>query len=187
MTTIKLTYEQIQNQKNKNKYSTGKVYAVRSPNTDQFYIGSTIQPLSKRMVDLRTCYFYFKDNFKYSKLSDINQIFEFGDAYIELLEVFPCNSKEELDRRQGELIRINKINCINKIVPGRSKKEYREDNKQKISDTQKEYRNKKKAEGYLRITNEEDSYDIESYEVGGKYWVYPKNVKKINENIEIYG
>jgi hypothetical protein len=32
-----------------NKYQHGKIYTIRSFQTDKFYIGSTTQPLSKRL------------------------------------------------------------------------------------------------------------------------------------------
>jgi hypothetical protein len=54
------------------------------------------------------------------------KIIKYPDAYIELLEQYPCNSREELNRREGSYIR--KINCVNKNIAGRTKKQYRIDN-----------------------------------------------------------
>ena len=56
---------------------------------------------------------------------------EYDDVYIELLEMCPCNNKMELTRREGELIRANDT-CVNKIIPGRTRKQYREDNAEAI-------------------------------------------------------
>jgi hypothetical protein len=36
-----------------------------------------------------------------------------GNAYYELLEHFPCNSKAELQKREHELIRENNDNVVN--------------------------------------------------------------------------
>ncbi len=70
---------------------------LRSYSTDKIYIGSTIQTLSKKMSEIQN--------------SNMNVVLDFinkhDDVYIELLENFPCKSKEELNKRQGELIRMN--------------------------------------------------------------------------------
>jgi hypothetical protein len=65
---------------------------------------------------------------------------EFGldNCKIELIENFPCNNREELHAREGFHIQHN--DCINKVVPGRSRKEYREQNKEILSQVNKQYR-----------------------------------------------
>ena len=54
----------------------------------------------------------------------------YGDLYIEPLEHFPCQTKEELNKREGELIRIHKNNCVNRRIECRTSREYCEDNKE---------------------------------------------------------
>ena len=49
------------------------------------------------------------------------EILKFGDAYIELIEKFPCKDRMELCKREGYYIR--KLDCVNKRIAGRSKKE----------------------------------------------------------------
>lgn len=98
-------------------YQDGKIYSIRSPNIDKYYLGSTTQTLCKRMVGHRT------DN------ATSKQIIDAGEAYIELIENFPCNSKEELRKREGELIRLHKADLVNRCIAGRTKKIYYEDNK----------------------------------------------------------
>ena len=73
-----------------------------------------------------------------------------NDWYIELFEDFPCERKEQLDKREGELIR--QIGTLNKRIEGRTQKEYREDNKEKILQSMKEYRekNKEKKKEYIK-------------------------------------
>ena len=44
------------------------------------------------------------------------------DCKIELIELCPCNSKEELLRREGDI--IQSIPCVNKQIAGRTRKEY---------------------------------------------------------------
>jgi hypothetical protein len=112
----------------------GRIYAVRSPNTDKIYIGSTIMPLSKRMYQHRHL----------NNLCTSKQIIEAGSAYIELIENYECNDKNELHKREGELIREHKNICVNKFIPCRTKIEYRNENKEKLSASEKIYRNKNK-------------------------------------------
>ena len=49
------------------------------------------------------------------------------DAYIELIEQVENITKPELQRLEGQYIRLNK--CVNKIIQGRTRKEWEEDNK----------------------------------------------------------
>ena len=135
-----------------NKYNKSMIYTIRSPHTEQYYIGSTTQILCKRFSDHKINY---KDYFneKHHFVSSF-KILELGDAYIELLELYPCDNKDELHKREGEMIREHKHNCVNKNIAGRTKKEYAIDNNDKIAEYQKQYRldNKDKAIQY-RIDN----------------------------------
>ena len=56
--------------------------------------------------------------------------------YIELYENIICENREQLTKREGEVIR--QIGTLNIKIAGRTRKEYRENNKDKI----KEYREK---------------------------------------------
>jgi len=116
-------------------YSNGKIYTIRSHQTDDIYIGSTTQPLSERFRDHKKKFKYWKDG-RGDNVSSY-QIIKYDDAYIELLEDYDCERREQLHKREGEYIR--KMNCVNKVVPGRTDKEYRNDNKEKIADQKKKY------------------------------------------------
>jgi hypothetical protein len=132
-------------------YTKGKIYCIRSPNTDLIYIGSTCQKLSQRMGEHRI---NIKKNNITSKI-----IFEYGDAYIELLENYPCNNKEELLKKEGEHIRSN--NCCNKCIPSRTPKEYYEQYREKIKEYQKEYYedNKEHKKEYRERNKEKQYYE----------------------------
>jgi hypothetical protein len=110
-------------------FQNGKIYSIRSHQTEKIYIGSTTQSLSQRFSNHKelTC--------------SSREIMQFADAYIELIEMFPCANKIELHRREGEVIRIT--DCVNKTMPGRTRaetnKQYREDNRGKILEQQKQY------------------------------------------------
>ena len=47
----------------------------------------------------------------------------------ELIEYFPCDTLQELRKREGE--HIKNTECVNKRVEGRTKKKYKQDNKEK--------------------------------------------------------
>jgi hypothetical protein len=104
-----------------NKYQNGKIYTIRSPYTEFYYIGSTCQPLSKRFYEHRINYDrYFKKYGSYPRKKHwitSFHIFQQGECYIELLENYACNNRDELIRREGELIRLNKDKIINKNDP----------------------------------------------------------------------
>ena len=110
-----------------NKYNNSFIYTIRSPHTDKFYIGSTTQKLCKRFANHKTDYNLYVNNKLKSCITSF-KIIELGDSYIELLEEINCDSKIQLEMREGELIRIHKDLCINKIIVGRTDKQYRLDN-----------------------------------------------------------
>lgn len=71
-------------------YSKGKIYVIRSPNTEKVYIGSTVRCLKRRFrqhTDTRNC-------------CRSGEIIKFGGAYIELLEDYACKTRVELESRE---------------------------------------------------------------------------------------
>ena len=123
-------------------YSKGKQYSLRSHQTPDIYIGSTIQSLSVRFGGHKRHYKNFLKGSHHYITSF--EIIKFDDCYIELIENYPCESKEELDRREGKLIR--EMDCVNKNIAGRTSKEYYIDNKEKILEYLKGYREDNKEE-----------------------------------------
>ena len=130
------------------KYANAKIYSIRSPNNEKYYIGSTTQRLCNRMTKHRN-----PKNPITSK-----EIINSGGAYIELIENYPCNNKEELLKREGELIREHYDNIVNKSRPNRTKEEYNKtarDWENKNKDVRKLYRDthKEKIKKYREIHN----------------------------------
>jgi hypothetical protein len=110
-------------------YKNGQIYRLWSPHADKFYIGSTCNMLAKRLYEHKTdfkCYLNKKRGYVTSY-----ELFKFGidDVKIELMELFPCNSKAELCRREGILQREHKDTILNFIIAGRTDKEYHSDNR----------------------------------------------------------
>jgi hypothetical protein len=50
-------------------------------------------------------------------------------AYIELVENHPCDTREQLHRKEGEHIRAKE--CVNKVIAGRTHKEWMNETKYK--------------------------------------------------------
>ena len=117
-------------------YQNGKIYCVRSYKTDLIYIGSTCQPLYKRLNEHKTNY---KAYLKTGKTMFTSyKIYELDDKpYIELIKKFPCSCKDELRLEEGKTIRS--MECVNRKIEGRTPKEYREDNKYNLLKQKKEY------------------------------------------------
>ena len=112
------------------RYKRGKIYTIRCRYDDDslVYVGSTIQPLAKRIGLHRVnkkCSLY--------KLVDG----DWDNWYIELYEEFPCDNKEQLEKREGEVIR--EIATINNRIAGRDMKQYRQDNRDKLLEQMKQY------------------------------------------------
>lgn len=110
-------------------YQKAKIYTIRSYSTDDIYIGSTCQSLAKRIGSHRRDYNCFINGKK--KYVTSFKLIERRDYYIELLEMFPCNCRNELEKREGELIREYE-NCVNKTIAGRTKQQYYIDNRENI-------------------------------------------------------
>jgi hypothetical protein len=92
-------------------YQKGKIYTIRSRNSDKVYVGSTCNELRKRFHGHKKKYKRWIDG-KGDYVSSY-EVFKDGNCYIELLEKCPCNDKNELERREGQLIRS--MECVNKI------------------------------------------------------------------------
>ena len=136
-------------------YKNGKIYKLWSPEGDMIYIGSTCRELARR-----------KAGHKGNPSATSKILFDtYTDIRIELIEEYPCDNKEQLNRKEGEYIRT--LECVNKIVAGRTIKEYREDNKEhkkdyyqknkeRVAEKQKEYyeRNKEHLAEYQKEYNE---------------------------------
>lgn len=149
-------------------YKNGKIYVIKSNETEKVYIGSTCSTLKKRMSS-------HKSSFKAgAKIGEAKQILKYADAYIELIENFECESKRELLDREGEVIR-NTPNCVNTQIQGRTMKQYRTDNAEKLKQQSADYREKNKD---LLKTKYNDWYKSEK----GKAYL-EKRKAKINVKV----
>jgi hypothetical protein len=121
-------------------YKDGKIYKIVCNLTDECYIGSTTEPtLARRLSGHVGSYKSWKAG-KSKKVRSYD-IIDRGDYKIYLIESYPCNSKDELISREGEIIRQNRMSCecINYSTPGRTKKQWNEENIEKLRRQGKEY------------------------------------------------
>jgi hypothetical protein len=136
-------------------YQNGKIYKLWSPQGEEIYIGSTTQSLAKRKSQ-------HKEN--RSKMSYSKILFEkYDDVKIELIEEYPCENRMQLEKREGEHIRNN--NCINKVVSGRTHKEYYEENKEYIKYNEN---NKEKRLAYHKEYYKNNVEKIKEYNENNK-------------------
>ena len=132
----------------------GKIYILKSPQTDKIYIGSTTRTLNDRLIDHRSQYNKFMNNKLKHKSSSI-ELMKYDDIYIELIKEIQCTKKELLKVEGEEIRRNNKaVNIISydKIFD-KSKQEYmkkymleyRKTDKYKIITKQNSTENSRKA------------------------------------------
>jgi hypothetical protein len=133
-------------------YKQGKIYAIRSHKTPYYYIGSTTEPrLSGRLCRHRSDWKAYMElnnskGYMYSSF-----IIEQGDAYIELVENFPCENKDQLKAREGHHIRTGGDMVCNHNIAGRTLTEYLVDNKEKHAEQRRIRREAKKQQALPKL------------------------------------
>jgi hypothetical protein len=101
---------------------------------------------------------------------------------IELVEEVECKTKEELHQREGFYIRS--FDCVNKFIAGRTKKEYYQENKEKIKEREKEYREENKEKIKER---DKDYYEKNREKVKERHKEYrEENKEKLKERKKEY-
>ena len=156
-------------------YQKAKIYKLWSPSKNLVYYGSSVQSISQRLTD------HLKDFNKYiqgeKKYYTSYLILECDDYKIELVEEYPCNNKQQLEKKEGEYIRNNE--CVNKRIAGRTHKEYYNDNIDRL----KEQNKLRYDEKHEEILNQKKQYYINNQdELLEKRKIYrDANRDKINE------
>lgn len=77
-----------------NRYQAGKIYKLISSQTNDIYIGSTIQELTDRLYN-------HKYDYKNSHYRTSFEIVKYDDVQIELIENYQTTSKFLLEVREG--------------------------------------------------------------------------------------
>jgi hypothetical protein len=156
-----------------NKYQLGKIYKIVCNTTNKVYVGSTCEPtLAKRLANHKRSYKAYMEK----KARGYATSFEIigGNNYeIVLLENYPCHSRDELHKRERHYIET--LECVNRLIPSRTDKEYREDNKELLRQQKKlHYQNNKDA--YLRREKEYREANLEK--VAEQHRIYQANNKE---------
>ena len=110
-------------------YLNSVIYKIECPTTKQVYIGATTRSLKWRLAHHKT-----KHNPCKTKT--------FREYIMTVLEYYPCLNKQELNKKEREW--IEKIDCCNYKIPGRTQAMWNEENKNYLKlRYQLVYKNKK--------------------------------------------
>ncbi len=141
-------------------YSKGKVYTIRSKiDPTLIYVGSTIQPLAKRWGCHKATSINKMNRLLYKTIDN-----DWNNWYIELHELSPCNTKEELCKREGQIIR--EIASLNGRIAGRTHKDWLDDNKD-----------------YYKIYYEQNEDKLKAYQKAYQKAYYEKKKASLKNNI----
>jgi len=154
-------------------YKNGKIYKIEpiiDHDESDIYIGSTTkQYLSQRMTAHAFAYDRYKNNKTTNTTSSFLLFDKYGidNCYIILLELVEVNSKDELHQREAHYIKT--LKCINKRIPLQPRKEYNQNNENKIKEYKKKSyeRNKEKYKEKYKNNKEyknDNEYKKEYYE-----------------------
>ena len=101
----------------KGDYANGRIYKIEpicEHDENEVYYGSTCQILCKRMDGHRGCYkHWLNGSKKYISSFILFEKYGVENCDIYLVELYPCDSKEQLLAREGYNIKNNK--CIHVI------------------------------------------------------------------------
>ena len=123
-------------------YQNAKIYKIIDNVTNAIYVGSTCKTLEHR---LRAHEYNFKA-FKANKQNFITsfKILQNADYKIELIKLYPCTTKQELELEEGKMIkqfRNEKLNIVNKFVAGQTRAQYYQKNKIAINEQRNQKHN----------------------------------------------
>ena len=160
-------------------YQNGKIYTIRyKKDNSLIYVGSSCLPLWMRFViHKNVCYNPNDKSYNHKFYVKIRETNDFYNWYIELYENYPCNTREELGKREGEVMRELKA-TLNKRIEGRTMKEYYVDNKKERLDYQNQYYqyNKDEITEYKKEYNKSNKDKILEYKK--QYYLQNKNKYK---------
>ena len=122
-------------------YQLGKIYKIVDNTNNNIYVGSTTEPTLARRLAGHVRNFRLWKNGKTNHTTSY-KIIENDNYDIVLIENCPCETKDELHKR--ERYYIENLECVNKNITGRTPLEYYQHNKETIINKAKEYRIKNK-------------------------------------------
>mgnify|MGYP000586740221 CR=1 FL=1 len=100
-------------------YSNGRIYKLVGGG--KTYVGSTTLKLSQRKAKHKCDYKRWCEDGSRSKISSY-EVMKSGEYDIVLIEEWPCENKEQLLQR--ERYWIERLDCVNQVLPGRGRREW---------------------------------------------------------------
>ena len=143
------------------------------------YIGSTYQELKDRFNNHRNMYhLYLKGNFNYVSVFMIFEEFGIENCEIQLIEAYPCETQDELRKKEGERIIGN--TCVNRKISGRRQRDWYTDNKEYVQNIYKTYyqkNHKSLCEAFNLYYQHRKDHVNQKFvcQCGGKYTFVNKN------------
>lgn len=96
-------------------YQHGKIYRIFCDELDEVYVGSTTRSLCTRFAEHRHDYRKIQEGKRLKRKSTVCKVLAYPSAKIELIEHYPCSSREELNAREAQVIR--RLKCVNRQDP----------------------------------------------------------------------
>ena len=144
-----------------NRYENGKIYMIESASAGLTYYGSTCMSLAKRLHIHRRNFGQYQKNGK-SFITSFKVLCN-EDHKIVLVEEVKCDNKQQLLAREAHYIRNH--NCVNKVIPNRTQREYYQDNKEHISEQHRHWHqdHREQIQEYIKQYNEDNKERLGEY------------------------
>jgi hypothetical protein len=124
-----------------NRFEKGQIYKIEPLNGahEDIYIGVTCKSLEQCFQQHKNDYTrYLHGNYHFVTSFHLFDKYGFENCKITLLETINTNSTHDMASRKSFYIRT--LECVNKCIPLRSKKEYHADNRVSLLEYRKRYR-----------------------------------------------
>ena len=156
-----------------NKYNESKIYKISSPHTDKIYIGSTAKKYLCNRIAEHTSYY------KRWKADNTNQycssfvLYQLGNVEYELIELYNCNNKEELRKRERYFMEQYSNFIVNIKKANRTKEEYKGQRRTCHEEWYKEHKEERIES--MKKYNQANKDHIKQYRLANKEHINQKN------------
>ena len=153
-------------------------------NVKQCYFGSTKYFNTRKKQHKNNCYNEKRKHYNIPLYKFIRNNNGWDNFEMKIIDCITSDDKEIYQKCEAKYIRDNIDIVLNKIIPGRSDKEYYEDNKEKNMEKDKIYRenNKEKINEYGKVYREENK----EKEILRHKIYHQNNKEKIIERKKVY-
>ena len=159
------------------EYSNGCIYIIKSKdlNIKKVYIGSTCNFRRRKSEHKKNCNNSNDRHYNLNVYRFIRENKGWDEWQMTIVKNFKCNNKKELETEERKIIlEYGFDNCLNIQQPTRTVKQYKMDNKEKLTEQMKQYyQNHKEA-----ISQHAKRYYQENKEQIKKYYQENKEIKK---------